>query len=93
MASLMAQQRSCRAASEVLLRDPQCSRSLPVCQGALIRPELDQFWWSFLLTYLLPNLDKKHTPLCGPATPTPDLLIQDDGRTSNMIREFSFILC
>jgi hypothetical protein len=32
-----------------------------VCQGASIRPELDQFWCTFLLTYLLLNLDKKHT--------------------------------
>src|SRR6267154_4583754 len=30
--------------------------------GRSIRPELDQFWCTFLLTYLLLNLDKKHTP-------------------------------
>jgi len=30
-----------------------------VYQGTSIRPELDQFWRTFLLTYLLLNIDKK----------------------------------
>lgn len=41
-----------------------------IYQGASIRPELDQFWCTFLLTYLLLNLDKKHTV---PHTTTPTL--------------------
>ena len=53
-ASLVAEQHE-RHYSETPLR---CA----VSQGASIRPELDQFWCTFLLTYLLLNLDKKHTP-------------------------------
>jgi hypothetical protein len=42
--------------------DSETPHRCAVCQGASIRPELDQFWCTFLLTYLLLNLDKKHTP-------------------------------